>query len=618
VTPRLLARNPWWGVALCLALWAPAPSAQRLTIVPGPSGSVKDATIPIGSPPGGIFTMMSADLKGDGRRDLILGMGSSPQFAKQSIPMHILRPNAAGTALDDVTRRLLGQGALPMTEHSREIAVGDFNHDGRLDIFIAAHGYDTAPFAGERNVLLYSNSDGTYTDRSASLPQAPDFSHSSAVGDIDSDGLPDVLVNNLPSPVMPYFLLGKADGNLQQVTDPFAPGVTGPGLATFLAALITDIDGDGFQDVVLVASGAERSPSVVLYNDGKGSVANRPRSELPAGAFGPGATGNDVVAMDIDNDGRMDLLVLSTQSNALQDQGAAIQVLMNKGNGVFLDETAARLGASATRTNGIWWTFLRVADIDGDGRLDFFASGSQQLDANRDVTVVQPMIWLNNSDGTFTAINNDIMPNVPSPFELMDVDGDGRLDFVTASGTDALGQIHYRTFLNRTPRTAPVAKRVIEYYNASLDHYFITWVPDEITKLDAGTEIKGWTRTGKVFNTFSGPKADVTDVCRIYIIPGKGDSHFFGRGAQECTDTMAAHPEFILEEGKFLAMRLPTAGVCPLDTTPVYRVFSNRADANHRYMTDRATRAAMVAKGWLAEGDGPDLVVMCAGLPPGA
>jgi len=41
-------------------------------------------------------------------------------------------------------------------------------------------------------------------------------------------------------------------------------------------------------------------------------------------------------------------------------------------------------------------------------------------------------------------------------------------------------------------------------------------------------------------------------------------------------------------------------------------IFGNRADANHRYMTDRAVRDQMVANGWLAEGDGPDLVVMCA------
>jgi len=51
-----------------------------------------------------------------------------------------------------------------------------------------------------------------------------------------------------------------------------------------------------------------------------------------------------------------------------------------------------------------------------------------------------------------------------------------------------------------------------------------------------------------------------------------------------------------------MQMTLPAAGVCPAATVPIYRVFSNRADANHRYMTDRAVRAQMVAKGWLAEG----------------
>jgi len=73
-----------------------------------------------------------------------------------------------------------------------------------------------------------------------------------------------------------------------------------------------------------------------------------------------------------------------------------------------------------------------------------------------------------------------------------------------------------------------------------------------------------------------------------------------------------AHPAFVLEDPRILQMILPTAGACPAGTTPIYRAFSNRLDANHRYMTDRAVRDQMVAKGWLAEGDGPDLVVMCA------
>jgi len=56
---------------------------------------------------------------------------------------------------------------------------------------------------------------------------------------------------------------------------------------------------------------------------------------------------------------------------------------------------------------------------------------------------------------------------------------------------------------------------------------------------------------------------------------------------------------------------VPAAGVCPAGTVPIYRGFSNRPDASHRYMISTATRNQMVAQGWLAEGDGPDLVVMC-------
>jgi hypothetical protein len=101
-------------------------------------------------------------------------------------------------------------------------------------------------------------------------------------------------------------------------------------------------------------------------------------------------------------------------------------------------------------------------------------------------------------------------------------------------------------------------------------------------------------------------------VCRYYIPPAKGDSHFFGRGVVECADTGTRNPTFVLEDPAFMHMQMPAAGVCPPGTVRVYRVFSNRPDANHRYMIDPAIRDQMVAQRWLAEGDGPDLVVMCA------
>jgi hypothetical protein len=174
-----------------------------------------------------------------------------------------------------------------------------------------------------------------------------------------------------------------------------------------------------------------------------------------------------------------------------------------------------------------------------------------------------------------------------------------------------------------TPRTSNAVQRqrcyyaaasspVVEYYHAALDHYFVTWMPYEIALLDAGTQIRGWTRTGYSFMTYTNPQAGTSPVCRYYIPPGLGDSHFFGRGTAECIATGQKFPSFVLEDPAFMKMYLPAAGLCPANTTPVYRVFSNRPDANHRYMTDRAVRDQMVAKGWLAEGDGPDLVVMCA------
>lgn len=164
------------------------------------------------------------------------------------------------------------------------------------------------------------------------------------------------------------------------------------------------------------------------------------------------------------------------------------------------------------------------------------------------------------------------------------------------------------------PAAAPAAGsvEVVEYYHSGLDHFFVTWIPDEIAKLDAGTVIRGWARTGRTFRAFTAAQPGTSPVCRFYLPPAFGDSHFYGRGTAECDATSAKFPGFVLEEPRFMHLYLPTAGVCPANTTAVHRVFSNRADANHRYTTDSQVAATMVGRGWVAEGDGPDLVVMCA------
>ena len=181
----------------------------------------------------------------------------------------------------------------------------------------------------------------------------------------------------------------------------------------------------------------------------------------------------------------------------------------------------------------------------------------------------------------------------------------------TVTSTDSLGATASAAKSIAVGGGTLAAVSAVEFYNASLDHYFITYVADEIAKLDNGT-FKGWARTGLSFKAFATTQSGTSAVCRIYIPPGKGDGHFFGRDTNECDGTMAKNPTFVLESSAFIYLYPPTLGICAAGQVPVYRVFSNRADANHRYTTDRAVRDQMVGKGWLAEGDGADTVVMCA------
>jgi hypothetical protein len=159
----------------------------------------------------------------------------------------------------------------------------------------------------------------------------------------------------------------------------------------------------------------------------------------------------------------------------------------------------------------------------------------------------------------------------------------------------------------------------VEFYNQGLDHYFISALQPDIDALDS-QRLPGWARTGLGFKVYPSQAAGgpgVNPVCRILIPPALGDSHFFSASPQECDETRAKFPTFVFESPAVFFIALPvttgmTAGTCPAGTIPVYRVFDNRVDANHRYTVDRATRDAMVMRGYIAEGYGDDAVIMCA------
>ncbi len=162
------------------------------------------------------------------------------------------------------------------------------------------------------------------------------------------------------------------------------------------------------------------------------------------------------------------------------------------------------------------------------------------------------------------------------------------------------------------------AETVVEYYNAALDHYFITPLADEIDALDSG-RISGWTRTGLAFDGSSSPGAGLNPVCRFYIPPVHGDSHFLSASPAECAAVLAkisTDPNFsgYKEETSaefYIALPDASSGTCAAGTQPVYRLWNHRADSNHRYTADAATRDAMIARRYVPEGSGPLGVAMC-------
>ncbi len=155
-----------------------------------------------------------------------------------------------------------------------------------------------------------------------------------------------------------------------------------------------------------------------------------------------------------------------------------------------------------------------------------------------------------------------------------------------------------------------------EFYNATLDHYFLSTNPAEIAKLDSGATV-GWVRTGLRFVVHSQPATGTTPVCRFYRAPAFGDSHFYSASPAECAATAVAHPvDWIYESPSVFHVMLPntTTGACAAGTKPVYRFF-NAATTNHRYTAEIVTRNTLASSpGWTAEGYGPGpyFPVMCA------
>ena len=218
----------------------------------------------------------------------------------------------------------------------------------------------------------------------------------------------------------------------------YLPETMGSGCA------FVDVDGDGWQDIVLVQSTSwpgrpkTRSTLALYRNNTNGTFTNITRaSGLAVEMYGLG-----VAAADFDNDGDADLYVTGLGSSRL---------FRNDGGARFTDQTArAGVGDPGFSTSALWF------DYDRDGRLDLFVARYVQWSIETDLFCTldgkmksyctpesykgqSPALYRNRGDGTFEDVTRKAglfdPANKMLGLALIDFDNDGWLDVFGANDT---------------------------------------------------------------------------------------------------------------------------------------------------------------------------------------
>jgi hypothetical protein len=175
----------------------------------------------------------------------------------------------------------------------------------------------------------------------------------------------------------------------------------------------------------------------------------------------------------------------------------------------------------------------------------------------------------------------------------------------------------------------------VEFYHAGLDDYFITSSTAEISDLDTGVH-PGWVRTGLRFLVYSDPALappGATSVCRFYVLPQFGNSHFYSADPSECSQVQVKFSgQWFYETPTAFYIVLPdkTSGACPAGTHPVFRFLNTANQLHHRYTAEADLRnclyyglsqsvteplyCSVTAGQWMEEGYGapPNATVMCS------
>ncbi|MBL9120783.1 MAG: VCBS repeat-containing protein [Phycisphaerae bacterium] len=299
----------------------------------------------------------AGDYDGDGWVDLFVtscgleGMPLSPG-------KHRLYRNTGRGQFVEVAQSAGVQFGSPMTYDGTGAAWGDYDLDGDLDLFIAGWKSNA-----QGNRLYRNNGNGTFTNATASAGLSLNGirGFSPRFVDMNGDRWPELLLA-ADFGTSRYFA-NNGDGTFTNLTGPSGTGLDGNGMGQTVA----DFDADGQMDWYVTSIYGPASAGI----PGTGNMLYRNVGlhtfEQVAGALGVqnGHWGWGTAAVDLNHDGRIDLLETSGWFAPPIFQNSPSRVWMAAANGTFVDVAAS---------SGLWHTGpgrgLLTLDLENDGDRD--------------------------------------------------------------------------------------------------------------------------------------------------------------------------------------------------------------------------------------------------------
>jgi gliding motility-associated-like protein len=270
-------------------------------------------------------------------------------------------------------------------------------------------------------------------------------------GDLNNDGLMDIIMGG------------------QDVTQNFAKAFQNSGDSTFLdmgiglpsltsyAIEISDLNNDGWQDILLSGVNASNIPMFYIYINQQNGVFNTISHSIPGLRYGCIKTG------DLNLDGNNDIFVLGLVSD-----GNYTAIYKNNGDLTFTKDSY--------NFTGVYDGGAVLTDLNNDGLLDIFYAGLNSS------YVEESFMFINSGEWNFTERVSDILGIRGGKIETADINNDGYID-IAISGKDKDDNYKMNIYKNIVGSSFPIHSSLTGVINGSFKFgdYNADGFPDIIT-----------------------------------------------------------------------------------------------------------------------------------------